>query len=77
MKIKEAENLHKMLIQKWINEGNPTLYQLPHSTSYNFSEYLRFAKTIRPDCLDFRSVGGAAYRAEIWFDQQTGQLWTR
>ena len=75
MKKSEAEALHRILITRWIREEKPE--RDGPGEPYNFYEYLRYAESQRADCMDFRSLAGARYDVETWFDDETGQNWTR
>lgn len=75
MKKSEAESLHNYLISKWINEEKPE--RTGEFELLNYYDYLRYAKSLRPDCMDFRCRAGADYEVELWFDYATKQSWTR
>jgi len=75
MKKSEAEVLHKILIARWISEEKPE--RDGENGPLNFYEYLSYAEAKRPGCMDFRSLAGSHYDVESWFDDETGQNWTR
>lgn len=69
MKKDDAEKAIRYLCGQWANEEPPG----DHPSFSRFKAWLR--RKGYGGYLDFRSVGGADYAAEMWFDQEFKQTW--
>lgn len=76
MKKSEAEPAIRHLIGKWLSEhGAEQAQQASGPRFSDFETWLNLNGYSR--YLDFRSTMGSQYDAELWFDEETGQLWKR
>lgn len=73
MKKSECEPHIRRLCREWVATLPDTKKEHPSFSS--FKEWLR--GTDNAQYLYFRSVAGAEFDAEVWFDQELGQMWRR
>lgn len=71
IKKNEAETAIRSLINDWASEA-------PIGDHPSFSAFVTWLKAGgHGHYLNFRSVMGPAEDAELWFDQELGQMWRR
>ena len=75
MKKDECRQAIRQLCHKWSQAANLTAIQLEHPSFSDFKTWLN--KNGYSHYLNFRSVMGADYDAELWFDQEFKQTWRR
>jgi hypothetical protein len=75
MKKSDAEQAIRQLCDEWAREAQLTEADLKHPSYSTFKSWLS-AKGYS-HYLNFRSVAGADYDAELWFDQEFNQTWRR
>ncbi|KAB2671079.1 hypothetical protein F9K77_14070 [Ochrobactrum sp. LMG 5442] len=73
MKKDEAERAIRYLCHEW--EKTQPQQALEHPSFSDFTSWL--SSNGYSHYLDFRSVMGARYDAEMWFDQEFKQTWRR
>jgi hypothetical protein len=73
MKKPESKQALHELFSQWKRELSPA--QVEHPSFYEFKEWVQ--KKGYSHYLKFRSVAGADYDAELWFDQFFKQMWRR
>lgn len=74
MKKADAEKRIRWLISKWRHEHWEK--QFPN-TEPSFVSFYSWVADIDPQSLDFRSSISVNYDVELWFDDETGQSWSR
>ena len=73
MKKAEAEKAIRYLATQW-----PNTLSKEDRADPSFSTFKSWLAANRySSYLDFRSVMGADYDAEAWFDEELGQMWRR
>lgn len=76
MKKTEAEPAIRQLIGNWLSERGAE--QTQKASGPRFSDFEAWLNLNGyGHYLDFRSTMGSHYDAELWFDEETGQLWKR
>lgn len=75
MKKDDCEKAIRALCHDWSEARGLTGAQLEHPSFSDFKSWLSERGYSR--YLDFRSVMGADYDAEMWFDQEFKQMWRR
>jgi hypothetical protein len=71
----EAEQAIRHLVPKWADARGFTIAPDNHASWSDFKSWL--AKNHNSHYLDFRSVAGPDYVAEMWFDDECKQNWRR
>ncbi|TXN73416.1 hypothetical protein [Methylobacterium sp. WL6] len=74
MKKDEAERAIRILCHDWRRETGQS--EVP-ALDLHFNAFWAWMKDRHFQYTDFRATAGAAYMAEIWFDQEFGLTWTR
>ncbi|MEN3209835.1 hypothetical protein PUR23_07230 [Methylorubrum populi] len=74
MKKAEAEREIRQLCHTWRKE---TGRQDVDEGDLIFSEFWSWMKDYHYQCTEFKATAGAEEMAEIWFDQEFKQMWTR
>ncbi|WP_238367630.1 hypothetical protein [Mesobacterium pallidum] len=74
MKKADAEKVIRSLVHDWAAE---TGFMNNGDQEPSFYDFWSWLEARAPQAKDFRSVGGADYIAEMWFDEELGQLWRR
>ena len=74
MKKADAEGIIRSLVHDWASETGFRIGSDQHPSFYDFWSWLDGRA---PQAKSFRAVGGAEYIAELWFDEELGQLWRR
>ena len=75
MKKDECEKAIRHLCGEWARDAALTHAELEHPSFSAFKAWLSEKGYSR--YLDFRSVAGSDYDAELWFDQEFKQTWRR
>ncbi len=76
MKKSEAEPAIRHLIGKWLSENSAE--QSHHESGPRFSDFHTWLNLNGyGHYLNFRSTMGPLFDADLWFDEETGQLWKR
>jgi hypothetical protein len=74
MKKDECESKIRYLCHEWANGRSEQQRE-------RLASFLEFRAWLMANgysqCLDFKSRAGALFDAELWFDQELGQTWTR
>ena len=70
MKKSGAERAIRSLASKWFNSVDP---RPEHPSYWQLKDWCQ--QNGYGGYFDFRSVGGADFAAEMWFDQELGQTW--
>jgi hypothetical protein len=74
LKKEECEKAIRQLCHQWMQEANISV-EKDHPSFAAFENWMTAQGYSR--YLNFRSVAGADYDAEMWFDQETKQIWRR
>jgi hypothetical protein len=74
MRKSEAERLIRTAVHDWVRE---TEFDRSVGKTPSFLAFKGWLLARWPDALSFNSVGGAQYAAEMWFDEELGEKWTR
>jgi hypothetical protein len=74
MRKSEAERLIRTAVHDWVRE---TKLDRSVGKTPSFLAFKGWLLARWPDALSFNSVGGAQYAAEMWFDEELGEKWTR
>ena len=72
MKKPESESLIRSLDHDWATEVG---FSRESGELPSYRDFRAWLLEMRPDALRFRSTMGADYDAEMWFDEELGQMW--
>jgi hypothetical protein len=75
MRKAECEKIIRRLCHEWPGSRGPSGAQVDHPSFSTFKAWLKANGHSR--YLDFRSVMGPEYDAEMWFDKEFKQMWRR